>query len=66
MAAVDEHRQLDDAGPAEVAQRVQGRAHRAAGVEDVVDQDDQGAVDAAVGDRGVLQGPGGLVLRSSR
>ena len=57
VAAVDEHRQLHGAGPADVAQRVQGRAHRAAGVEHVVDEDDQRVVDAALGDRGVLQRP---------
>ena len=60
VAAVDEHRQLHRARPADVAQRVQRRADRAAGVEDVVDEDDQRAVDAALGDRGVLERAGRL------
>ena len=60
VAAVDEHRELHGAGPADVAQGVERGAHRAAGVEDVVDEDDQRAVDAALGNRGVLQRAGRL------
>ena len=57
VAAVDEHGELHGAGPADVAQRVQGRADGPTGIEDVVDEDDQSVVDAALGDRGVLQRP---------
>ncbi len=60
VAAVDEHRQLHGTRPADVAQRVQRRADRATGVEHVVDQDHQRAVDATLGNRGVLQRPRGL------
>ena len=42
MAAVDEHRQPDRAGTAEVDQGVHRRADRAPGVEDVVDEHDRG------------------------
>ena len=45
------------AGPAEVAQRVERGADRAAGEEDVVDEDDEPAVDAAVGQHRGLQRP---------
>src|SRR5208282_1563887 len=44
-AAVDEHRQLDCLRPPVVEQFVDGGAHRATGVEDVVDQDDAAAGD---------------------
>ena len=57
MTAVDENGELDGAGPADIPQCVQGRADRAAGVQDVVDQDHERAVDAALGNRGVLQRP---------
>ena len=43
-AAVDQHRELDRRGPAEVEQLVDRRAHAAAGVEHVVDQHDRRAV----------------------
>ena len=55
VAAVDEDGELDRAGPAEVAQRVERRAHRAAGVEDVVDEHDEPVVDAGVGQHRGLQ-----------
>src|SRR5690606_9415220 len=48
MAAVDHHRVLDTAGPAHVDDRVEGGPRCAAGVEDVVDQDDLGAVDVEI------------------
>ena len=57
VATVDEDRQLNRAGPADVAECIQGRAHRASGVEDVVDEDDQCLVDAALRDGRVLEGP---------
>ena len=57
VPAVDQDGELHAAGPAEVAQRVQRRAHRAAGEEDVVDEDDQPAVDAGVGQLRGLQRP---------
>src|SRR5690606_6146618 len=41
-APVDEHCELDAARAAVVEELVQGRAHRAAGIEDVVHQDDVG------------------------
>ena len=49
VPAVDQHGQLHGARPAEVAQRVERGAHRPAGEEDVVDEDDEPVVDAAVG-----------------
>ena len=52
VAAVDEHRQLDGARAADVAQRVERGADRAAGEEHVVDEDHQRVVDAAGGDLG--------------
>ena len=55
MAAVDQDGELDRAGPAEVAQGVERRPDRAAGVEDVVDEHDQAAVDAGVGQHRGLQ-----------
>src|SRR4029453_11976414 len=60
VAAVDEDRELHSAGPTDVTQRVQGGAHGATGIEDVVDEDDQCVVDAALRNRGVLQRPGRL------
>ena len=56
VAAVDQHGELHGAGPAEVAERVEGGADRAAGEEHVVDEDDDLAVDARVGDVGALEG----------
>ena len=41
MAAVDEHGELDARGPAVVEERLDRGADRAAGVEDVVDEDDR-------------------------
>jgi hypothetical protein len=46
-AAVDEHRERDPRRPAEVRELVEGGAHRAAGVEHVVDDHHARAVDAA-------------------
>src|SRR3954470_14446288 len=46
VASVDQDRELHRPRPAEVAQRVQRRADRAPGVQDVVDEDDEPAVDA--------------------
>src|SRR5689334_3802556 len=45
MAAVDEHRELDRLRTPEVDERVHRRAHRAAGEEHVVDEEDLPAVD---------------------
>ena len=58
MAAVDQHRELHGAGPAEVAQRVEGGPDGPARVEDVVDQHHDLVVDARRGDLGVPQRPG--------
>ena len=55
MAAVDQHGQLDDRGPAVVPQRVQRGADGAPGVQDVVDQDHDGIIDTADRDAGLLQ-----------
>ena len=55
MAAVHERGQLHGPGTADRAQGVEGGADRAPGVEDVVDEDDDLAVDAALGD---LRGAG--------
>ncbi|ESU49622.1 hypothetical protein P376_2404 [Streptomyces sp. HCCB10043] len=56
MAAVDQDRELHRAGAADVAERVEGGADRAAGEEHVVDQDDQAALDPLAGDVGAGQG----------
>ena len=45
LAAIDQHRELNRFGPSEIGQRVERRAHRAPGVEHVVDQHDAGAVE---------------------
>ena len=58
VTAVDQHGELDRPRPAEVAERVQGRAHGPAGVEHVVDEDHDLAVDARRGNRGVTERPG--------
>ena len=50
VAAVDEHRELDRSGPAELEQRVERGARGAAGEEHVVDEHDDAAGD--VGDLG--------------
>ena len=57
VPAVDQDRQLHAARAAQVAQRVQCRADRAAGEQHVVHQDDEPAVDAAVGQHRGLQRP---------
>ena len=46
VTTVHQHRQLDGPGPADVPQRIEGRAHRTAVEEHVVDQDHQRVVDA--------------------
>ncbi len=56
VAAVDEDRELHRARAADVAERVEGGADRAAGEEHVVDQDDQAALDPLAGDVGAGQG----------
>ena len=53
VAAVGEHRELDPLRAAVVEQRVDRGAHRAAGEEHVVDQDDGAAVEVEVEVRGV-------------
>ena len=55
VAAVDEHGEAHDVRAAEVVHRVEGRTHRAAGVEDVVDQHHRLALDAARRHLGVLR-----------
>ena len=60
---VDEDRQPHGPGAAVVGQGVEGGSHRAAGVEDVVDEDHDLAVDAGTGDAGGLDGAGGLVAQ---
>src|SRR5881397_3318577 len=45
VAAVDEHRELDRLGPAEVDERIHGGAHGPAGEEHVVHKEDAAAVD---------------------
>ena len=57
MTAVDEDCELYGAGPADVAQRVQSGADCPSGIEHIVDEDDQGVVDAALGYRRVFQRP---------
>jgi hypothetical protein len=65
MAPVDEHRQPDGARASVVGQGIERGAHRASGVEDIVDEDDGLAVHrgpdlAALDDRRVRQ-PGEIV-----
>ena len=45
MPSIDQHRELDGLRAAEVDQRVHGRPDRAAGEEDVVDQQDAPTLD---------------------
>jgi hypothetical protein len=54
---VDQHGQLDRAWTADVVERVQGRPHRPPAVQHVVDENDDGVVDTASGDRRGLQWP---------
>ena len=56
MAAVGEHGELDARGPPVAEQRLDGGADGAAGVEDVVDDDDGALVDREVDVRGVDDG----------
>ncbi|GAA1520913.1 hypothetical protein GCM10009827_040830 [Dactylosporangium maewongense] len=60
MAPVDEDRQLDHPRPAEILERVEGRADRAAGEEDVVDEDHAAPVEATGRDLRVTQRTGRL------
>ena len=55
VTAVDEHRELHGAGPAEVGQRVERGPDGAAGEQHVVDEHDRLAVDALDRDLGQLQ-----------
>ena len=57
VTAVDQDGQLHRPRPPQVAERVQRRAHRPARVQDVVDQDDDLAVDAGRRHVGVTQRP---------
>ena len=66
VAAVDQHRQLHHPRPAHVAQRVQRGAHRAPGVQHVVDEDHQRVVDTAGRNRGGLQRPRRLAASDRR
>ncbi len=59
MAAVDEDRELHGTGPADVAERVECGADRAAGEEHVVHQHDETAFDALTGDLGASDGARG-------
>jgi hypothetical protein len=45
LSAIDQHRELNRIGPAEISQGGERGAHRAAGIEDVVNQDDASAID---------------------
>ncbi|GMA85112.1 hypothetical protein GCM10025868_03620 [Angustibacter aerolatus] len=56
VAAVDQHGEADGARAADVLQGVERGADGAPAVEDVVDQHDRAAVDAALGDLGALEG----------
>ena len=60
VTAVDQHRELHRAGPADVVERVQRGPHGAAGEEHVVDQDHPAAVDAAAGQLGLAERAGGV------
>ena len=53
MAAVDEHGQLNRRGATDVHQRVERRANRAAGIENVVDEHDGLSVDVEGNIRGM-------------
>ncbi len=67
MAAVDQHQQLYAPRPAVVKKRVERRAYGAAGVENIVDQDDvaAGNIEADVAP-GTTTGRTSRVERSSR
>ncbi len=60
MAPVDEDGELHRAGAAEVAEGVERGADGAAGEEDVVDEDDEAAVEVVTGDLGAADRAGGL------
>jgi hypothetical protein len=65
VAAVDQHGELDGAGPAVVGQCIERGPHRAAGVEHVVDEHDRGAGELA-GTRVTAPGTTGRRPMSSR
>ena len=56
MTTIDQHRQLDHSRPAVVTQCIERGPDRPAGIEHVVDQHDDGVVDPAGRDCGLLQG----------
>ena len=66
VAAVDQHGELDGPRPAEVVERVEGGPDGAAGEQDVVDEHDDLAVDAAGRDVGGSSARAGRSRRSSR
>ena len=55
VTPIDQDGQLDDGRSAVIAQRVERGADRPPGVQDVVDQDHDGVIDAANGQSGFLQ-----------
>lgn len=61
VPAVDQHGQAHNAGPAKVNEGVQGGTDGAAGVQDVVNQDDNLVVDSGQRQLGAVRWPGGLV-----
>lgn len=63
MTPVDEDRELDHRGPTGVAQRVECGADGAAGVQDVVDEDDERTVDTAGGHRRPFEGAVGFAAQ---
>jgi hypothetical protein len=63
VAAVHEHGEADHARPADVHEGVEGGAHGAPGVQDVVDEDHGAPVDALHGDAGRLGGAGGVLAQ---
>ena len=56
MAAVDQDRELNRPGPAEVGERIEGRTHRPAGEQHVIDEDDKLVLHAVRRQLGLLQG----------
>jgi hypothetical protein len=58
VPAVDQDGQLNRTGTAKVVQGVESCPHGAAGVEHVIDDDDDGPVDALGGHLGGAEGPG--------
>src|SRR5688572_11091302 len=58
VAAIDEHRQLDQARAPEIDERIEGGAHRTAGIEDVIDEDEDSPRDVEVDVGGANDGLG--------